>query len=265
MHPIEQLRYVARATGADAGMLAAESASAISAFADDPGAVLTTCRRLLTRQPDVGLLWWLSGRLAHATDVRSEARTVIDELRTDPTARELAASLPDDATVVVMGWPDLVASALPRRGDLEVLIIDGDGRGQGLARRLERSDVPVEVLEPMQLGAAVEMADVVLLEASAVGEHGVITEAGGLMLAATSQLTRTPLWLVAGVGRALPEPYVQAIVERCTDAELPFLRSFDFLGAAAIDRVVRPEGLLDAGAWPTPDAPLAPELLRSLA
>ena len=257
---------MARATGADASMLAVEAASGISAFANDPGAVLTACRRLLTRQPDIGLLWWLSGRLAHATGVRAEARAVVDELRADRTSRELAAALPDEATVVVSGWPDLVAEALPRRGDLEVLIIDGDGRGQSFARRLERSDVYAEVLEPMQLGAAVEMADVVLLEASAVGAHGAIVEAGGLMLAATARLTHTPIWLVAGVGRALPEPYVQAIVERCTDPELPFLRSFDLISAGSIDRIVRGDGLVVAAdAWPAPDTPLAAELLRTLA
>ncbi len=257
---------MARATGADASMLAVEAASGIAAFADDPGAVLTACRRLLTRQPDVGLLWWLSGRLAHATDVRAEARAVVDELRVDRTARELAAALPDEATVVVCGWPDVIAQALPRRGDVEVLVIDGDGRGQSFARRLERSDVEVEVLEPMQLGAAVEMADLVLLEASAVGAHGAITEAGGLMLAATAQLTRTPSWMVVGAGRALPEPYVQAIVERCTDLALPFLRSFDLVSAGAIDRILRADGLRSAAdGWPSPDTPLAPELLRTLA
>ncbi len=247
-------------------MLAGEAASAIAAFADDPGAVLTASRRLLTRQPDVGLLWWLSGRLAHATDVRAEARAVIGELREDRTARELAAALPDEGTVLIVGWPDVIGEALPRRGDLEVLIVDGDGRGQGLARRLERSDVYAEVIDPIQMGAGVEMADVVLLEASAVGERSVVTEAGGLVAAATARLTLTPLWVVAGVGRVLPEGYVQAMVERSLDTELPFLRSYDVLGAAAVDRIVRPDGPhVAADAWPAPDAPFAPELLRTLA
>ena len=89
---------------------------------------------------------------------------------------------------------------------------------------------------------------------------------GGLMLAATARLTHTPIWLVAGVGRALPEPYVQAIVERCTDPELPFLRSFDLISAGSIDRIVRGDGLVVAAdAWPAPDTPLAAELLRTLA
>ena len=36
MHPIERLRWVARAPEADVGLAAVESAEALAAFADDP-------------------------------------------------------------------------------------------------------------------------------------------------------------------------------------------------------------------------------------
>ena len=40
VHPIEQLRYVARASGADAGLLVQEAASALGVFRHDrPGLV----------------------------------------------------------------------------------------------------------------------------------------------------------------------------------------------------------------------------------
>ena len=47
MHPIERLRYVARAAGEGPGLLAGEAAGALAAFADDPQGLVTACRRLV--------------------------------------------------------------------------------------------------------------------------------------------------------------------------------------------------------------------------
>ena len=106
MHPIEQLRYVARAGGADAGLLVQEAASALSVFDRDLGALLTACRRLLTRQPAVGPLWWMSSRLVTGADTRAEARAVVEALRSDRTGRELAASLPESLRDRFLGRPE---------------------------------------------------------------------------------------------------------------------------------------------------------------
>ena len=92
VHPIEQLRYVARASGADAGLLVQEAASALGVFRHDRPGLVTAARRLLTRQPTVGPLWWMCSRLTMAADPWAEARAVIEELRADRTDRELARS-----------------------------------------------------------------------------------------------------------------------------------------------------------------------------
>ena len=54
---------------------------------------------------------------------------------------ELAHCLPDEATIVVLGWPELIGAALPRRGDLEVLVVDVHQEGGGLVMQLVDADV----------------------------------------------------------------------------------------------------------------------------
>ncbi len=79
MHPIEQLRFVARSRGVDSGLLVEEAADALGFFANEPRALITACRQLLSRQPGVGPLWWLCNRLVLAQNPRTEARLVLEE------------------------------------------------------------------------------------------------------------------------------------------------------------------------------------------
>ena len=73
MHPIERLRYVARASGADQAVLVRETAGALAAFADDPAGLVTACRRIVSRHPGSGPLWWLCSRVLTATEPMREA------------------------------------------------------------------------------------------------------------------------------------------------------------------------------------------------
>src|ERR687885_538953 len=124
MHPIERLRMVARAGREEATVLGRESASALAAFADDPAALVTACRRLVDRQPTCGPVWWVAARVLSAPDPAREAWRAGDVLCRDGTPDALAAALPEEATVVVLGWPEQAADALARRGDVRVLVID---------------------------------------------------------------------------------------------------------------------------------------------
>ena len=64
MHPIERLRYVARAGWAPPAVLAAEAAWALGDLAlHEETAVLPACRRLLDRHPGCGPLWWVAALL----------------------------------------------------------------------------------------------------------------------------------------------------------------------------------------------------------
>jgi hypothetical protein len=265
VHPIEQLRYVARASGADAGLLVQEAASALGVFRNDPPALVTASRRLLTRQPAVGPLWWMCSRLIMSDDTWAEARAVSEELRHDRTGRELAHALPDGATVVVCGWPDIIVDALPRRGDVFVLVVDIEGQGSPVVRRLERAEVEAEEIDAAHLAGAVADADVALVEAAAAGPAAALTDIGNLSMAATARAVGTPTWLVAGVGRRVPEPYWQAIAERTLSRDQPpWLAPFEVVAMGLIDRVLTADGLLLPAELEPSDMPVATELLREL-
>jgi hypothetical protein len=261
VHPIEQLRYVARATGADASLLVSEAASALRIFTGDPAGMLTAARRLLSRQPAVGPLWWLCSRLVAAVDPAAEARATLAALDADRTPRELAGSLPDGAVVLVVGWPDQVLAALPRRGDVTVLVLDVEGQGAAVTRRLARAEVEAEAVDPAQLAGAVDEADVVVLEAAATGDAAALVEIGSVPAAATARAAGVPVWLVEGVGRRLPEPYWQTVAERTAPPGPRWLADSEVLGLGLVDRFVTPAGLVAAVDRPAADCPFTPELL----
>ena len=264
MHPIEQLRYVARASGADARLLVTEAASALRIFGNDPAGLLTGCRRLLTRQPAVGPLWWLCSRLVLSPDQRAEARLVVEELRSDRTDLILSESLPDSAAVAMAGWPDLVVETLSRRADCSALIVDVDGLGPAVARRLERDEIEAEAFDGSRIAGVAAEADVVVLEASAASASAALVDVGGLALAATAKAVGRPVWLLVPTGCLLPELYWRALVERVIDVDTPaFLASAEVVGFGLVDRIVRPDGMVEVEAASSlaPDCAAAPELL----
>ncbi len=59
MHPIERLRYVARASGGDQRMLVRETAGALRGLGFDPAGLVVACRRIVERHPNSGPMWWL--------------------------------------------------------------------------------------------------------------------------------------------------------------------------------------------------------------
>ena len=63
-------------------------------------------------------------------------------------------------------------------------------------------------------GAAIAAADIVLVEADAVGSQQALAPIGSTVAAAVAYTAGVPVWLVAGRGRRLPDPMVAAMVER---------------------------------------------------
>jgi hypothetical protein len=77
VHPIEHLRYVARAQGADPASLAAETAHALGSMHFDPSGLVVACRRIVERHPFTGPLWWLcSSTLTEALARRGDVRVL---------------------------------------------------------------------------------------------------------------------------------------------------------------------------------------------
>lgn len=263
MHPIERLRYVARASGAPQEALVAETARALAAFDGDPQGLVTACRRIVSRRPTSGPLVWFAARVLTAGDPRREIHDAAVAIAEDPTATELGHALPDDATVVVLGWPDTVGAALARRGDLEVLVVDVAGEAAGFVARLERLGTDAVEVPPAGLGAAAAAADLVLLEASAIGPTEALAVSGSRAAAAVAHHAGVPVWLVGGVGRLLPQRMWEGLRGRAVPAQEPWDADDEVVPLALVDRIAGPAGVeAVAGALRRTDCPVAPELFR---
>lgn len=264
MHPIERLRYVARAGGADHGALAEETARALAGFTDDPSGLVTACRRIVDRHPTSGPMWWLASKVLATNDPRAESIRCVTVLQDDPTAAALAYELPDDVTVTVIGWPEHVGEAMVRRGDVRSLVIDTLGEGAGLVRRLQYADSDAEEVPPANIAGAVRWSNIVLLEASAVGPDGFVAVAGSHAAAAVAAGSDAEVWLVAGEGRLLPERLWEVLVERLDQAGEPWELDEEVVPLGLVDAVVGPKGRESIEAMlRRTDTPVVPELLRT--
>jgi len=272
MHPIERLRYVARAGEADPSLLAAEAADALGSLAFEPRAIVPACRRLLDAHPSCAQLWWVAAHVLVAHDPFEEARRIADLLEDDATSEELAASFRAGATVALgarAGLLDAVAS----RPDLDILVV---GSPERLRRALRRLDTRRALgVVPEEADAAVAQADLVVLEPVAGGPPGFLLDEADADLVAAALGVGTELWVTAGVGRLLPTPLFDALAARCRRAPDADADRFgtgpartapvlELLDAALVARVIGPTGpmatraALEAAACPVPSELLAP-------
>jgi len=263
MHPIERLRMVARAAGEGPALVAQEAAGALVAFGDDPAGLVTACRRLVDRQPTSGPIWWLAARVLCSTDPSTEAWRAVEELQDDRTPGEVAAALPDGATVTVVGLGEHIGDALVRRGDLEVLLVDNDAVEPHLIRRLQRTDTMLDAVPAGGAAAAVAVSDLVLFEVTAMGPGGMVAPAGSRAAAAVAHHAGLPVWAVAGVGCVLPARLWEALAARLAEDDEPWLAAEEIVPPDLVDNVVGPDGLKPASqAAAAPTCPVAPELLK---
>lgn len=266
VHPIEHLRYVARAHGVDPAALVEETAHALGSLHFDPAGLVVACRRIVERHPFTGPLWWLCARVATSAEPFEAVWELAETMRSDRTASELAAELPDESTVVTIGDPSLIGQGLARRGDVRVLALDVDHSATSFVRRLERYDVDYEPVDAGAAGAATRVADVVLVEALALDESRIVVPSGSSTIAAAAQAWDTPVWLVAGVGRRLPIAYIDAMDARRTEiAEdvADWSVDVEIIPSRLVTDVVGPHGRMPMGPpAATAECPLAAELLN---
>ncbi len=221
------------------------------------------CRRMLARHLTSGPLWWLSARVCCAVDPVAEAHRSAALFDSDRTPRELALALPEDITVCVLGWPELVAQALPSRGDLEVLVVDVAHEASGLVRRLQRSDVDAVEVPLSGLGSAAASSHVLLIEAHILGPEALIAVAGSRAAAATTLQAGGEVWVVAGIGRIVAEPVWNVVLERFGNSDEPWELDDEVVPLSLVSAVFGPRGLEAVDdALANEDTPVAPELFK---
>lgn len=232
----------------------------------DPAGLVVAARRIVERHPFTGALWWLCASVTTSSEPFEAVWELADQIRADRTASQLAAELPDNADVVTIGDPSLIGDGLARRGDVRVLALDIDHSATSFVRRLERYDVDYEPVDAGAAGAAVRVADIVLIEALAMDVDQVIVPSGSSTIAAAASAWNTPVWLVAGVGRRLPTGFVDAMVEKraaIADQQDDWTVDVEVLPARLITDVVGPHGRMPMGPHASqPECGFAAELLR---
>ena len=266
VHPIEHLRYVARAQGADPTSLVEETAHALGSLQFDPSGLVVACRRIVERHPFTGPLWWLCANVSTSAEPFEAVWELADEIRNDSTPAELGAAVPDNALVATIGDPDVIGAGLIRRGDIRVLALDAGHTATSFVRRMERYDVDVDPVDAGVAGVVVKHADVVLVEAMATDSGRAIVPLGSSTVAAAASAWGTPVWLVAGVGRRLPSGFVDAMVDRVVvlgeDID-PWDLDVEVLPTSMFTHVVGPHGKVPMGPPAiVAECPMAHELLR---
>ncbi len=266
MHPIEHLRYVARAQGADPAALVEETAQALGSLYLDPAGLVVACRRIVERHPFTGPLWWLCAGVTTSAEPFEVVWELADRVRADRTGAELADALADDATVATIGAPDAIGDGLVRRGDVRVVALDAGHTASRFVRRLDRHDVDVVPVDAGAAGAVARSVDLVLVEALAVDAVRAIVPIGASTLAAAAAAWGTPVWLVAGTGRRLPSAMIDAMAERVEALSAdndPWDLDVEVLPNALLTDVVGPGGRVPIGPSAlVAECPMAPELLR---
>jgi len=230
----------------------------------DPPNLVIACRRIVERHPELGPVWWLCSHLLTSEDPAEAAWTLADEIDDDTAERQIAAALPDGATVLTIGWPEIAGAALMRRGDVRVLCADSRHQASSFMQRLERFEIECEPIPSESLARAAACADLLLIETVAASPVRVLAPIGSHVAAAVAGSVGTPVWLAAGVGRRLPEQYVEAIAGRVIVDSAAWDLDIDDLPVELITHVGSADGVSSqVGVALRPDCPLTPELLRT--
>lgn len=270
MHPIEHLRYLARAGYADAPELVAETASALRGLGLDHANLVLTCRRIVERHPTCGPLWWLCAELLTALEPRDTLRRCVDDVRGDSTpahlAEHLATQWPDGGMVAVNGWSWEIALALVSSFGFEVCVIDGDNGADHMVRVLDRNEVVTHLVEPQRAAAAVGECDVVVVSGSFVGPDVLWAPVGSAQLASVAYCAGRDVVATTPIGTRLPRVFVEAIVQMVDDdtrgeawyrdvEAIPFALVTTVVGSSGVESTAR-----IASTGLVPEAPVATEL-----
>jgi hypothetical protein len=241
VHPIERLRWIARARGEAPTTLAAEAAWTISELAaDEPAAVVTACRRLVESHVTAGPLWWVAASVLVAPDPDRASRRVVDELLSDPTADLLAKALSDrfseEGTFVIACPVETVLEAFSQLPYSVARVVGSPARCRAEVHSFEAFVHSASGWDFDEAYGAVDGASVVLIEAFAAGSAGVLSAPGTAALAEAAREASVPIWAVVPVGRLLDSQLLAEMLRRAGDG-------VELISPELIEAVVGPSGL----------------------
>ena len=245
MHPIEHLRYVARATGADPVSLVNETAQALRGLRSEPAGLVLAARRIVERHPTCAPLWWLCASVLAAADPFEKVRELSAQIDADETTNHLVDALPADATVCIVGWNPTALEALARRGDCRAIIVDSFGTGDAAVNALERLDIDVQGVTLEHAAIGVQMSDVVIIDALGCGGTEVLSVGGSHAVAALAYCENKSAWTVTRRGTRLPIELWTAMKLANRDADAPWRSDVDVIPRQLLGRFIGPMGISD--------------------
>ncbi len=245
MHPIEHLRYVARATGADPVSLVVETAQALRGLRSEPAGLVLAARRIVERHPTCAPLWWLCASVLAAADPFEKAKELSGLMDKDETTTHLVDALPSDATVCIVGWSPSALEAIARRGDCRAIIVDSFGTGDAAVQALERLDIEVQGVTLEHAALGVQMSDVVVVDALGCGGTEVLSVGGSHAVAALAYCENKPAWTVTRRGTRLPIELWNAMKMANRDSNAPWRSDVDVIPRQLMGRLIGPMGVTE--------------------
>jgi hypothetical protein len=223
MHPIERLRWIARAEDEPAASLACEAAWTLGELSiQEPTALLTACRRLLDRHPACGPLWWVSARMAAADDPVEAGRRAAAELSSDATPDRIVKALRASVTasdVVVLTQPfELSLACLASSRPRPIRILGSPWSLRQAVRSLSEVAADITGWASGEEREALDGASVVVIEALAAGPRSALVDPGSATAIRVAMEASVPAWIVIGTGRALPGGLFDAAADRSAGA-----------------------------------------------
>lgn len=238
----------------------------MSAFGDDPRALVIACRRMAQHHPDSGALVFLAARAIKALDPTNEVWEAAGELLDDRTADVVAGALDPGDTVLVIDWPAEIAHGLLKRPDVSVLCVDTTGAGSDLAEHLRSYGHQAEAMVPAGMGPAVAEVNHVMIEARSSCRVGVLAPAGAMAAASIANANDTVANVVVPRGRSMTRVMWEAMADRAVPADtVPWQAPYERITPYLFERFMSPGGLLRGHTSEVPtDCPDAPELFTGL-
>lgn len=224
MHPIERLRWIARAEDEPVSAVAIEAALTLAELVrDEPAAALMAARRLVEHHPSAGPIYWACARVLAADDPLSEASAVSRALSLDETARHLSSLLKEG-----LGAGSVLVTSAPCQVLEEALCLDPGGyvirvvaEPQSLrhdVRSFGRVADEAIGYRPDECREALFGAAALVVEALAAGPAAVLTRPPAAALVDGAAAAGVPALLLVAEGRALPPPLAAAAARAAVTA-----------------------------------------------
>jgi hypothetical protein len=248
VHPIERLRWIARAEGESATTIAAEAAWTLGELgAEDPVAVLTASRRLVERHPGCGPLWWVCAHLLAADDPYETARRISGELLSgtapDRVSDALRSSFTSSDVLAATTPVELLRQALARRGTYRVRLLADYAWLRRAVRELGAVADDVSGFEIDDSERALSGAAVLLVEPCLASVSGLLVEPDAGAAIESAVQMGVPAWALLGTGLVLPQVLADVAAELSgEDLELLepdlFARAVDETGEGQIEQAL---------------------------